>query len=70
MLTAFVLTWTVAPVMEAVDYVEYDFDNAFDSKNIYRGPPTPERDAAWAKLYNRELNHSFPMRKSHDERHT
>jgi hypothetical protein len=56
--------------MGAVDYVEYDFDNAFDSKNIYRGPPTFERDAAWAKLYIRELNHSFPIRKSHDERHT
>ncbi|KAI0394125.1 hypothetical protein F5Y17DRAFT_270200 [Xylariaceae sp. FL0594] len=32
------------------EYVEYDFDNAFDSKSIYRGPPTDEREAAWHAL--------------------
>ncbi|KAI1420871.1 hypothetical protein F5Y12DRAFT_719090 [Xylaria sp. FL1777] len=39
-----------SPAMEAVGYVEYDFDNAFNSQSIYRGPPTDEREAAWHAL--------------------
>ena len=36
--------------MEAVEYVEFDNDNAFDSHSIYRGPPTPEREDAWMRI--------------------
>lgn len=39
-----------APMLEAVEYVEKDFSNEFNSTSIYRGPPTPEREAAWDKL--------------------
>ncbi|RWA08994.1 hypothetical protein EKO27_g6101 [Xylaria grammica] len=39
-----------SPAMDAVEYIEYDFDNAFGSQSIYRGPPTDEREAAWHAL--------------------
>lgn len=29
-----------APLNDAVQYLEYDFDTAFDQKSKYRGPPT------------------------------
>lgn len=41
-----------APMNEAVEYVEFDFDTAFDSETKYRGPPTPELEAAWEELWN------------------
>ena len=41
--------------MEAVEYIEYDFPAEFNSTNIYRGPPTPEREEAWFNLTFSEL---------------
>ncbi|KAK2050914.1 hypothetical protein LY76DRAFT_529540 [Colletotrichum caudatum] len=39
-----------SPVLEAVEYIQFDFDDAFNSTSIYRGPPTPEREKAWFDL--------------------
>lgn len=44
-----VLTHT-APALEAVEYVQMDFNDAFNSTSIYRGLPTPEREQAWFDL--------------------
>ena len=43
---------TKAPLIEAdvVEYQETTWNNAFSVQNIYRGPPTPEREAAWENL--------------------
>ncbi|RAL04921.1 oxidase ustYa family protein [Aspergillus ibericus CBS 121593] len=37
---------------DAVEFYEGDFDNAFAHPSIYRGPPTPEREYAWDRLWN------------------
>ncbi|KAF4611375.1 hypothetical protein G7Y89_g15637 [Cudoniella acicularis] len=41
-----------SPLIEAdvVEYQETTWNNAFGVQNIYRGPPTPEREAAWENL--------------------
>lgn len=38
------------PLLDVVEYEEYDFADAFDSQSIYRGPPVPERENAWIQL--------------------
>ncbi|KAE9980044.1 hypothetical protein BLS_009226 [Venturia inaequalis] len=38
------------PALEAVEYVDADFADSFNSTSIYRGPPIPEREEAWDKL--------------------
>lgn len=47
-----------APAFGAVEYHDMDLPNAFDSKSIYRGPPTREREEAWLNLWNRRSNHT------------
>lgn len=44
------LKYTIAPALEAVEYETYTFQNKFTQMSIYRGPPTPEREAAWESL--------------------
>jgi hypothetical protein len=39
-----------APAMEAVEYIEQDFSDAFNSTSKYRGPPTQELEDAWENL--------------------
>ncbi|KAI8193446.1 hypothetical protein CCHR01_12062 [Colletotrichum chrysophilum] len=39
-----------SPALEAVEYVQMDFNDAFNSTSIYRGLPTPEREQAWFDL--------------------
>ncbi|KAJ5720495.1 uncharacterized protein N7483_008429 [Penicillium malachiteum] len=39
-----------SPALEAVEYETYTFKNNFSQPSEYRGPPTPEREAAWKKL--------------------
>jgi len=41
-----------APAFEAVELYDTDFANEFTSRNIYRGPPTPEREDAWRDLWD------------------
>jgi hypothetical protein len=48
-----------APALEAIEYIEYDFAAEFNSTNIYRGPPTPEREDAWWKLTYSRLSHNI-----------
>lgn len=40
-----------SPLQHVVEYESYDFDNAFAHQTIYRGPPTPELEEAWSKLW-------------------
>ncbi|KDN68869.1 hypothetical protein CSUB01_11784 [Colletotrichum sublineola] len=42
--------YSIAPALEAVEFIQLDFDDAFNSTSIYRGPPTPEREKAWFDL--------------------
>lgn len=42
--------FNAAPALDAVEYIEYDFDGAFNATSIYRGPPTEERESAWFNL--------------------
>ncbi|KAL9612137.1 MAG: hypothetical protein Q9167_003253 [Letrouitia subvulpina] len=39
-----------SPAIEAVEYIDIDFDDDFNSTNIFRGPPTPEREDAWFNM--------------------
>ncbi|USW53775.1 Putative mycotoxin biosynthesis protein UstYa [Septoria linicola] len=39
-----------SPAIEAVEYIDFDFDDDFNVSSIYRGPPTPEREAAWLDM--------------------
>ncbi|KAI9740023.1 MAG: hypothetical protein M1818_004774 [Claussenomyces sp. TS43310] len=39
-----------APGLEAVEYEEVMFQGAQDQVNPYKGPPSPELDAAWDEL--------------------
>ncbi|KAH6649303.1 hypothetical protein F5144DRAFT_588054 [Chaetomium tenue] len=39
-----------SPALDAVEYIQLDFNDAFNSTSIYRGPPTPEREEAWFNL--------------------
>lgn len=40
----------IAPALEAVEYIELDFSDAFNSTSKYRGPPTKELEDAWEDL--------------------
>ncbi|KAM0446986.1 hypothetical protein ACHAO4_008965 [Trichoderma viride] len=39
-----------SPLLPVVEYHDIDFDNAFNSTSIYRGPPVREREEAWERL--------------------
>ncbi|KJZ71930.1 hypothetical protein HIM_08686 [Hirsutella minnesotensis 3608] len=47
---AFTMVVPTAPAMEAVEYIDLDFDNSFDSHSLFRGPPTPEREELWRNV--------------------
>ncbi|KAI4215178.1 MAG: hypothetical protein LQ351_002493 [Letrouitia transgressa] len=47
-----------APAIEAVEYIDIDFADEFNSTNIFRGPPTPEREDAW---YNMTYKHGVEV---------
>ncbi|KAI0013826.1 hypothetical protein F4779DRAFT_294666 [Xylariaceae sp. FL0662B] len=44
-----------SPVIEEgiIEYYDTNFENEFAHETKYRGPPTPEREEAWDKLWNR-----------------
>ncbi|KAI9686436.1 MAG: hypothetical protein M1822_003783 [Bathelium mastoideum] len=42
---------TYSPLIDVVEYEDRDFDNDFDHKTKYRGPPTPELEQAWHELW-------------------
>jgi hypothetical protein len=46
----------VAPILEAVEYETVRFDGAFAHKNVYKGDPRPELDAAWDRIEARQLD--------------
>lgn len=50
--SAFVLIECQAPLNDAIEYSELDFENPFAHPSIYRGPPTPELETAWDELWN------------------
>lgn len=51
------LMFQTAPAIEdgVVEYYDTDFENEFAHKTKYRGPPTPELEAAWDQIWNRTL---------------
>jgi len=44
----------LAPALEAVEHVEYDFANDFGQKSPYRGPPTKALEQRWTDLVFRK----------------
>ncbi|KAJ3528758.1 hypothetical protein NM208_g10061 [Fusarium decemcellulare] len=40
-----------SPMNEAIEYFESDLNTEFDHQTQYRGPPTPELETAWDKLW-------------------
>ncbi|KAJ8120079.1 hypothetical protein ONZ43_g3123 [Nemania bipapillata] len=44
----------ITPAIEdgVVEYYDTDFENEFAHKTKYRGPPTPEIEAAWDQIWN------------------
>ncbi|KAF4628572.1 hypothetical protein G7Y89_g9576 [Cudoniella acicularis] len=45
-------TEAYSPAFEAVELYDTNFVNAFNQRNKYIGPPTPEREEAWVKLWD------------------
>ena len=43
--------WYVAPLLDAVEYEDVNFDNDFAHQTKYRGPPTKELEEEWSKLW-------------------
>ncbi|KXJ84919.1 hypothetical protein Micbo1qcDRAFT_128869 [Microdochium bolleyi] len=39
-----------SPAIEAVEYIEYNWGNEFNSTSKFRGPPTPELEQAWTDV--------------------
>ncbi|KIW87742.1 uncharacterized protein Z519_11716 [Cladophialophora bantiana CBS 173.52] len=40
-----------SPARDNVEYFDLDINNEFAAESRYRGPPTPELDAAWEELW-------------------
>ena len=53
------LGFLIAPMVEAVEYYELDWDNDFWKKSLYMGKPTAEGDEAWDNLWNSKLSLCF-----------
>ena len=45
------LCWYVAPLLDAVEYEDVNFDNDFAHQTKYRGPPTKELEEEWNNLW-------------------
>ena len=43
----------LAPMLDAVEYQELNFDNDFRHETVYRGTPSFELERAWETLWNR-----------------
>jgi hypothetical protein len=43
---------TTAPAQQQVEYFNLNINNEFGAESPYRGPPTPELDAAWEELWH------------------
>lgn len=41
---------TTAPLLEAVEYRDYQFEAELGVENVYKGHPRPELDAAWTRV--------------------
>ena len=52
----------LAPVMEAVEYEEYNFVNPFMHPSVYRGPPTNELEREWEQLWNCMFTTDLPAK--------
>lgn len=39
-----------APLLEAVEYYDYQFEAELDAENVYKGYPRPELDEAWTRV--------------------
>ncbi|KAI3323785.1 hypothetical protein HD806DRAFT_522347 [Xylariaceae sp. AK1471] len=48
-----------SPANEAIEYEMTELENGFAHESVYRGPPTPEREKAWERLW-RTGDYRFP----------
>ena len=46
--------YEAAPLNEAVEYEDFNFDNKFAHKTKFRGPPTHELEERWTNLWQSE----------------
>lgn len=54
------LTLPIAPALEAaVPFHPVKFNGTFNYPSAFRGPPSPEVDAAWETLVNRQSGQSL-----------
>ncbi|KAF4624246.1 hypothetical protein G7Y89_g13926 [Cudoniella acicularis] len=42
---------TYSPLLDSIEYEDVEFENFFDHKTVYRGPPTNELEAEWKDLW-------------------
>lgn len=45
-----VISTPTAPLLEAVEYYDYQFEAELSAQNVYKGHPRPELDAAWERV--------------------
>ncbi|PYH90974.1 hypothetical protein BO71DRAFT_386584 [Aspergillus ellipticus CBS 707.79] len=45
---------TYTPALEAIEYHTIEFEHSSENESTYRGPPTVEREQAWADLWRHE----------------
>jgi hypothetical protein len=43
---------SIAPAQDEVEYFNLNMSNEFGAESPYRGPPTPELDAAWEEIWH------------------
>ncbi|KAK0760705.1 hypothetical protein N5P37_006902 [Trichoderma harzianum] len=44
------MTSSYSPLLEAVEYYDYQFEAELDAENVYKGHPRPELDEAWTRV--------------------
>ncbi|KAJ4856547.1 hypothetical protein T069G_09915 [Trichoderma breve] len=44
------MTSSYSPLLEAVEYYDYQFEAELDAENVYKGHPRPELDETWTRV--------------------
>jgi len=51
---------SLAVANQAAQYRWLNFDEYYERSKTYKGPPTPQREAAWVSLLPCNVNHLLP----------